>query len=128
MDSGNIHLVAQNEVPNTASNTVRFGNMYVNTTGEWKDLLSNTCNLGYELECYQNCSQVCVEDCYQYNNECASSSFMILFLIFGFICTMLVFGIVYLFKKKRALERELDRLNYNHANLVASQDKTSAES
>jgi hypothetical protein len=92
-------------------NTARFNRILVNRTGNLEHLYGNRCNVGYEIQCYSDGG-----------NEGASSSFMILFVVVIIIGLMLVFALVYMCKKKKALEKKIEVLTSTSENINGFQD------
>ena len=99
------------QIQDSVSNTARFLHILVNRTGRHENLL-RTCNLGYQVQCYIDGG-----------NEGASSSIMILFIIVIIIGLMLIFGLIYMCKKKNALERKIEALTSGSENITPFQDK-----
>ena len=91
-------LLIGNNPQTTTSNSVVFDDILVKRIGAFKPFIDTFHNLSSSLGNG-------IEE-----NKGASSPFMILFIAVVVLCVILVFGIIYLFKKKRALERELDAL------------------
>ena len=89
-------------------NYARFKHMMVNRTGKL-DVLLRQCNRGYEVQCFGGI-------------EGGSSSLMILFIVVIIIGLMLVFGLIYMYKKKRELERKIEALSSSSENITPFQD------
>ena len=94
-------LLIGNNLQTWSSNSVVLDDILVNRSGAYEPMIENTCNQGYVIQCYIDNIQ---------ENKCSSDPFMFLFIAVVAICLMLVLGLIYLFKKKRALEKECDAL------------------
>ena len=120
MESQATHLQAVligNNLQTTSRNIVWLDDIRVNRTGAFEPFLGNSCNLGYVVQCDT-----------QYHPQTppvpstVSLLPIVLLIPIIIICLMLVFVIIYLRKKKRALERELEALKSSSENLKAFQD------
>ena len=101
---------AVHTIQESGSNTARFTRILVNRTGNLEHLYGNRCNVGYEIQCYSG------------GNEGASSSFMILFVVVIIIGLMLAVGLVYMCKKKTALEKKIEVLTSTSESARGFQD------